>query len=87
MKAEFEGISLMALGYKYNSKGTLYFIAPEGAATTAEGEPYQTKWPDEFRNVLTRDVFRTAFAARYFLWFMKVDKHNQMRHRGTRQAS
>ena len=78
-KAIHEGISLMCVGYKYNSKGTLFFVAPEGAATTAEGEPYMTKWPDEWRNVLIRAVPRPALPSRYFILFNKVDKHNQMR--------
>ena len=55
----------MAIGYKYNSKGTLYFAAPEGAATTLEGGAYETKWPDEHRNVLTRAVPRPALPSRY----------------------
>ena len=79
MKAVHEGISLMCVGYKYNSKGTLYFVAPEGSATTAVGEPYMTKWPDEFHNVLTREVSRPAPPSRYFIMFNKVEKHNQMR--------
>jgi hypothetical protein len=61
---------------KYNNKGTLYFCAPVGAATTAEGAPYMTKWPGAFGNQLTRAVARPAVASRYFLLFNKADKHN-----------
>ena len=79
MKAEHEGVRLMFVAYKYNGKDTLYFVAPEGAATTAAGVPYMTKWPDEHRNVLSRAVPRPALPSRYFITFNRVDKHNQMR--------
>jgi len=79
MKAIVDGVTLMAIGYKYNSKGTLYFLAPEGAATTLQGNPYVTKWPDEDLNVLSREVPRPALPARYFDNFNLVDKHNQDR--------
>ena len=36
MKGELGGVSLMAAGCKYNSKGTLCFVAPEEAAATLE---------------------------------------------------
>lgn len=74
-----DGIKFIAVGYKYNSKKTLFFLAPEGAAGTVDGEPYVTKWPDEHGNVMTRNVLRLVLASRYFLSFMKVDKHNQLR--------
>ena len=79
MKCEFQGITLMAVAYNYNSKKTLFFVAPEGAGTTLEGVPYTTKWPDDHRNVQSRDVPRPCICSRYFLKFNKVDKHNQMR--------
>ena len=79
MKAEVDGVTLIAVGYKYNSKGTLYFLAPEGAATTLAGTPYITKWPDEDLNVQYREVPRPALPARYYECFMDCDKHNQDR--------
>ena len=79
METIIDGIKFIAIGYKYNSKKTLFFLAPEGAGGTIDGEPYVTKWPDEHGNVMTRNVLRLVLASRYFLTFMKVDKHNQLR--------
>lgn len=79
METTIEGIKFIAIGYKYNSKKTLFFLAPEGAGATTDGEPYVTKWPDEHGNIMTRNVVRLVLASRYFLCFNKVDKHNQLR--------
>jgi hypothetical protein len=79
METTIDGIKFIAIGYKYNSKKTLFFLAPEGAGATTEGEFYVTKWPDEHGNIMTRNVMRLVLASRYFLGFNKVDKHNQLR--------
>ena len=79
MEMTIEGIKFIAIGYKYNSKKTLFFLAPEGAGATTYGEPYVTKWPDEHCNIMTRNVVRLVLVSRYFLCFNKVDKHNQLR--------
>ena len=79
METIIDGIKFIAIGYKYNSKKSLFFLAPEGAGATGEGEPYVTKWPDSDGNILTRNVVRLVLASRYFLCLNKVDKHNQLR--------
>lgn len=79
METTIGGIKFIAIGYKYNSKKTLFFLAPEGAGATTDGEPYVPKWPDEHGNIMTRNVVRLVLASRYFLCFNKVDKHNQLR--------
>lgn len=79
MSTTIDGIKIMALGYKYNSKKTLFFCGPEGAAPTTEGVPYESKWPDEHRNVQTRLVPRPAFPARFFENFDGVDVHDHLR--------
>ncbi len=79
MQAIINGHNYIAVGYKYNSKKTLFFLAPEGAGGTVDGEPYVTKWPDEHGNVMTRNVLRNLLVSRYFILFNKVDKHNQLR--------
>lgn len=79
MVTTIAGIKFIAIGYKYNSKKALFFLAPEGAGATTDGEPYRTKWPDADGNIMTRNVVRLVLASRYFLSFNKVDKHNQLR--------
>ena len=38
-----------------------------------------TTWPDEHRNVQSREVFRPALPSRYFKMFNRVDVHNMRR--------
>ena len=39
------GRSLLAIGYKYNSRKVLGFIATEGAGSNASGDPYLFRFP------------------------------------------
>ena len=45
------GHNLIAIGYRYSSKKTLFFIMTEGAGSTIPGEPYQMKFTDKHGNV------------------------------------
>ena len=42
------GITLLAVGYKYNSREVLGFITTEGAGSTEPGDPYLSRLPDIF---------------------------------------
>lgn len=79
MKTTVDGIDILAIAYKYNSKKTLYFCAPEGAGATIDGEPYITKWPDEHGNVQCRNFLRLVLCSRDFGLPNKVDRHNHLR--------
>lgn len=79
MTSTCDGIELLAIGYKYSSKKTLFFCAPVGAGGTIPGKPYVTKWPDEYGNVCTRNVLRLVICSRYFKYARMIDNHNQMR--------
>ena len=59
-KTEQERVDLLAIGYKYNKKKVLSFIATKGAGSTLEGKPYVARFPDCFGNVCTRNVARPA---------------------------
>ena len=37
---------LLAIGYKYNSRKVLLFIATEGSGSTEPGDPYLSRFPD-----------------------------------------
>ena len=39
-------IPLLAIGYKYNSRKVLGFIATEGSGSTEQGDPYLSLFPD-----------------------------------------
>jgi len=70
---------LVAVGYKYNSKKTLMFIASDGAASTLDGEPYRMRFVDRYGNVVFRDVRRPQLVSIYFSDSNCVDVHNQLR--------
>ena len=52
------GKALVAVGYMYSSRKTLFFIATEGAGSTRAGDPYEMKWADEWGNIQVRNVQR-----------------------------
>ena len=45
------GHNLIAIGYRYSSKKTLFFIMTEGAGSTTPGRPYEMKFTDLHGNV------------------------------------
>ena len=47
------GHTLYAIGYRYLSKKTLFFIMTAGAGSTTPGKPYEMKFTDEYGNVGT----------------------------------
>ena len=48
---------LLAIGYKYNSRKVLGFIATEGAGITEQGDTYLSRFPDIYSNVSVHPVF------------------------------
>ena len=44
------GVKLLAIGYKYNGKKILLFVATKNAGSTKPGTPYKAKFPDKFGN-------------------------------------
>ena len=45
------GKVLVAIGYRYSSKKTLFFIMTENAGSTTLGKPYEMKFVDKYGNV------------------------------------
>ena len=45
------GEVLLAVGYKYNTKKVLTFVATRGAALTEPGAPYKARYADAHGNV------------------------------------
>ena len=52
-------IPLLSIGYKYNSRNVLGFIATEGAGINEPGDPYLSFFPDIYSNVSVCPVVRT----------------------------
>ena len=49
---------IIAVGYKYNQRKTLYFIMTRGAGSLQGGQPYLAKFASEWGNTVTRGVRR-----------------------------
>ena len=45
------GKRLISIGYRYSSKKTLFFVATEGAGSTALGCKYERKFVDKYGNI------------------------------------
>jgi len=56
-----------------------HFIGTWNAGSTTPGEPYKSKWPDEFGNLQSRDVLRPDCISRYFNSSNVIDVDNSLR--------
>lgn len=70
---------LLAIGYKYNARKCLSFIATKNAGKTTLGRPYRARFTDKHDNVEWQEVDRPEVLADYFLCSNAVDKHNHAR--------
>ena len=46
-----KGTPLMAIGYRYSSKSTLFCVCTEDATSTHRGKPYEMTFTDTWGNV------------------------------------
>jgi hypothetical protein len=72
-------VQLLAIGYKYNARKILLFVATKNAGSTKPGTPYKAKFPDQFGNTKERSVIRPAILSQYFEISDAVDSHNHAR--------
>eukprot|EP00873_Tetraselmis_striata_P006958 jgi/Tetstr1/427222/TSEL_017410.t1 len=79
LRSTVEGVGLMAIGYKYNRRRVLFFLATEGAGGVHDGEPYVQCWADDLNNITTRHIPRPDVVSQYFTRSPCVDNHNQSR--------
>ena len=79
METTVRGNKYYGIGYKYNMKKVLCFVATEGAGHTGPGTPYQAKWQDENGRIASRDIKRPHMLAEYFKNSNQIDKHNHAR--------
>lgn len=73
------GKAYYAIGYKYNMKKVLCFIATEGAGHTLPGDPYEAKWMDANGRTASRLIPRPHILSEYFKHSNQIDKHNHVR--------
>ena len=80
MKATIKGRDYLAIAYKYSSKKTLLFCAPDEAGGLSDGVPYMSRFSnDAFGNQTARKVFRPLTVSRYFGCNGIIDRHNHLR--------
>ena len=74
-----KGHKLIAIGYRYNAKKTLCFLANKCVGSTKPGNPYIASFPDSVGNVCHRSVPRPSIISDYFEISNCIDSHNQAR--------
>ena len=74
-----KGTPLMAIGYRYSSKATLFFICTQDAGSTRAGVPYEMKFTDSYKNVCVRYIDRPQVIADYFQDSNIIDTLNHVR--------
>eukprot|EP00873_Tetraselmis_striata_P006595 jgi/Tetstr1/426859/TSEL_017073.t1 len=80
MSATVDEVDLLALGYKYNSRKVLFFVATAGAGDLADGVPYVQRWADDYySNTVTKSIPRHGMLSTYFEWSPRVYNHNHSR--------
>lgn len=74
-----DNVPLIAMGYKYNKRKVICFVATKGAGHTEAGVSYEAKWKDSNGNTCCRNVPRPELASKYFLESNRIDMFNQAR--------
>ncbi len=71
------GIDLVAIGYRYFTKTTLFFVARADAGSTTPSKLYEMKYTDDHGNVCVCLVEHPDIISKFFLDSNTIDKHNQ----------
>ena len=64
---------LLGIGYKYNYRKVLSFVAAAGSGKTTLGITYLSKYPDQFLNVSIRPVSHPLLMSKFFGSVNEVD--------------
>ena len=78
-RAIVEGVDLIAIGCKCNSRKSFCFICHKDAGSTECTDFYEAKWKDGNGNTESRRVPRPDIMGRYFRVCNRVDMHNHAR--------
>ena len=66
MESTHQGVPLVAIGYQYSTRTTLFFVATKDAGSTTNGTPYEMKYTDDWGNVNIRYVDRPEIISKFF---------------------
>ena len=73
------GKPILAIGYKYNYRKILGFIATEGYGSTEPGDTYLSLFPEIYSNVSVCPVICTHLLGRYLNACNAIENCNRMR--------
>ena len=68
----------LAIGYKYNSRKVLGFIATDGDGSTEPGDPSLSLFLEIYSNVSVCPVVLLHFLGNYFNACNAIENHNRM---------
>ena len=71
-------IPLLVIGYNYNYRKVLGFIASEGSGSTEPGDPYLSRFPEIYSIDPVYPVVRPRLLVRYFNACNAIDNQNRM---------
>ncbi len=71
-------VPLVALGYRYSQKTTLFFVLTENSGTSQLGEPYHMKYTNSFGNVCISFGDHPQVISNLFVSSNTIDTHNQL---------
>jgi Transposase IS4 len=74
-----EGVPMIIIGYKYNSRKVIVFLSTKNIAVTTCGKPYRARWRDTNHHGRHRDVKRPSIVSFFFLHSNSIDRHNHAR--------
>ncbi len=77
LQSTYQGVPLVAIGYRYSTRTTLHFVATKDAGSTSKDDPYHMKYTNDWGNGHIHDVDRPDLISKFFESSNIIDKHNQ----------
>jgi hypothetical protein len=79
LTAIYQGVPMIATGYKFNRKRTLLYISTRDAGAASNGVAYEAKFPDSHGNLRSRSVPRAELISTFYSGSNAIDSHNHLR--------
>jgi len=71
-----EGVDLLSVEYKYNSRKVLCFVSTSNVGSTITSSFYKARWLDNNGNTMSRRIPCPDIMSTYFQYSNTIDKHN-----------
>jgi len=73
-----EGVDLISVGYKYNSRKVVCFISTYNAGSMIPSSYYEATWLDNNGNTMCHQIPHLQIISKYFQHSNAIDKHNHV---------